>query len=302
MTTRTWDRTYDSHVAFYQDVYPEALLKAQTLGRLGATLMVSEQSAGDWSDAPVPELVLTRLLTQTLPATMDIGSGRFRARMPTSGFVVIPPNFATTFLIDAAHRVELVALNYRRLLEFSGGPEESGLPIDGDFGWLHTSALADRDTGRIMDRLCAEAHAGAPHGTLGADGLLLQLAAALLKLRDAKPPKPPIGGLAPWHARRVCDYLSEHLAEDVALSDLAALVGLSPSHFCRAFAVTLGMPPHRWLVARRIERSQELLCATTLSITNIAASCGFASSQHFASAFRKATGVTPSEYRRQRLS
>lgn len=298
MTTRTWDRTYDSHVAFYQDVYPEALVETQTLGRLGATLMVSEQCAGDWSDAPVPELVLTRLLTQTLPATMDIGSGRFRAQMPRSGFVVIPPNFATTFLIDAAHRVELVALNYRRLLDFAGGPSESGLPVDGDFGWLHTSALTDRETGRIMDRLCAEAQAGNPHGALGADGLLLQLAAALLRLRDAKPPKPRSAGLPAWQVRRVCDYLAEHLAEDLALSDLAALVGLSPSHFCRAFAASLGVPPHRWLMARRIERAKELLNTTTLSITSIAAVCGFASSQHFASAFRKAIGATPSAYRR----
>jgi AraC family transcriptional regulator len=298
---RSWDKQYGSLLAFYEDNHGQHLTETHTIGRLGATLMISKQSAGDWSDAPVPDFVLTRLATAPVPLTMDIGGGRIRTKLPLGAFVVIPPDFATTFLIDAPHRVELVGVNYKRLLNVIGASEDVNLPLDGDFGWLHRNGLKDQRTESMMDRVWREARSGNPHGALGADGLILQLLGALLTLRDSGAVPSKRGRLACWQVRRVCAYLDDNIANDVALQDLAALVGLSPSHFCRAFAVSLGMPPHRWFMARRIERARDLLSASPMAITEIALACGFASSQHFASAFRKAIGTTPTAYRHQKL-
>jgi AraC family transcriptional regulator len=301
VTARTWSSPYDSHLAFYQDTYGQHLVETHALGRIGSTMFVSEQSAGDWSDAPVPDLVITRLLTTPVPLTMDISAGRKWVKMERGEFIIVPPGFATTFLIDGPHRIDFIAMPYRRLLHLAGGPEESGLPTDGDFGQLHASFHADPQTIQIMDRLWRETRSGNPHGALGADGLILQLLGALLRLRDSRPVSSPRGGLAAYQLRRVCAYLEDHLAEDVSVTELAALVGLSPSHFCRAFAVSTGAPPHRWLMARRIERGRELLLATPLTITDVSLACGFASSQHFAASFRNALGLSPTEYRRERL-
>jgi AraC family transcriptional regulator len=106
------------------------------------------------------------------------------------------------------------------------------------------------------------------------------------------------GGLAGWQRRIVCDYIEENLAEDVTLSDVAGLARLSPSHFCRAFKRTLGMPPHHYQIHRRIERAKTLLADPARSVTEIALDCGFNFPGNFATAFHKATGMTPSAFRR----
>ena len=107
------------------------------------------------------------------------------------------------------------------------------------------------------------------------------------------------GGLAGWQQRRVRDYLEEHLATDVSLAELANLVNLTPAYFCQAFKQSLGIPPHRYQLHRRIERAKEMMADPSVSLTEIALATGFGSSSHFAVAFRKAAGLSAREYRRQ---
>ena len=103
--------------------------------------------------------------------------------------------------------------------------------------------------------------------------------------------------LAPHVLRRVKRYIEDHLAEPLPLADLARLAGLGRSHFSEAFRGSTGMPPHRWILIRRIERAKELLRDLQLPITELALALGFASSSHFSAAFRAVCQVTPSGYR-----
>ncbi|MDK1386235.1 AraC family transcriptional regulator [Sinorhizobium sp. 8-89] len=112
--------------------------------------------------------------------------------------------------------------------------------------------------------------------------------------------RPRRGGLAPWQERRAKEILLAHLDGDIALEALARECGLSRSHFARAFKETTGAPPHRWLLARRIERAQDLLLNSSLSITQIASSCGFADQSHFTRVFAKIVQAGPGEWRRTR--
>jgi len=106
------------------------------------------------------------------------------------------------------------------------------------------------------------------------------------------------GGLAPWQQRAVSTYIEEHLSEPVPLADLAAVARLSPFYFCRAFKQSFGLPPHHYHTRRRIERAKTLLGDRDLSVTEIGLSLGFSESSSFATAFRKATGISPSRFRR----
>jgi AraC family transcriptional regulator len=107
------------------------------------------------------------------------------------------------------------------------------------------------------------------------------------------------GGLAPWQQRIALAYIEEHLNESIPLTTLAQLVRLSsPHYFCRAFKQSLGMPPHRYQTNRRMEQAKLLLARRAISVTDISLTVGFGSSNAFATAFRKATGTTPTDYRR----
>jgi AraC family transcriptional regulator len=106
------------------------------------------------------------------------------------------------------------------------------------------------------------------------------------------------GGLAAWQQRVVVAYIEDHLAEPISLAALAQLVRLSPYYFCRAFKQSFGTPPHRYHTSRRIERAKTLLAKPAPSVTDIGFTVGFSQTSSFTSAFRKATGLTPTAYHR----
>jgi AraC family transcriptional regulator len=106
------------------------------------------------------------------------------------------------------------------------------------------------------------------------------------------------GGLAPWQQRIVTAHIEEHLAEPISLATLAQLVRLSPYYFCRAFKQSFGLPPHRYHTQRRIEQAKILLGKPRPSVTEIGLSVGYSETSSFTTAFRKATGITPTAYHR----
>jgi len=108
------------------------------------------------------------------------------------------------------------------------------------------------------------------------------------------------GGLAPWQERRAKDMLLAHMNGKVSLVDLARECGLSRSHFARAFRATTGIPPHQWLLARRIDLAQEMLRDPRLSLEEIATRCGFTNQSHFTRVFSKQMRLSPSQWRRSR--
>jgi AraC family transcriptional regulator len=107
-------------------------------------------------------------------------------------------------------------------------------------------------------------------------------------------------GLAPWQLRRITEFLDAHLCERIELADLAALVGLSQSHFSRSFKESTGLPPYRWQLNARIRRAQTLLFESGATLEEVAEATGFADAVHFGRTFRKIIGVTPAAWRRDR--
>jgi AraC-like DNA-binding protein len=109
---------------------------------------------------------------------------------------------------------------------------------------------------------------------------------------------PARGGLAAWQQRVVVAYIEEHLSEQVSLSGLARLARLSPYHFCRAFKKSFGIPPHRFHTQRRMEHAKVLLAKPAASVTDVGIAVGFSATSSFTTAFRNATGLTPTGYQR----
>lgn len=89
-----------------------------------------------------------------------------------------------------------------------------------------------------------------------------------------------------------------HLGDKTSIASLAALLDLSRFHFIRAFKKTVGMPPHQFVVHRRVERAREMLQDSQMTVLEIANRTGFNSTTHFTKSFRRITGTTPSAFRR----
>jgi len=139
-----------------------------------------------------------------------------------------------------------------------------------------------------------------PSTQLYGDGLAAAIMARLLA--DPAQSATDGNGLAPWKLRRVVDHLEAHLPERVDLAELAALAGLSQSHFSRAFKASTGMAPYRWQLDARIRRAQALLIDPRASLDEVTEATGFADAVHFGRTFRKLTGAAPGAWRRDRTS
>jgi AraC-like DNA-binding protein len=126
--------------------------------------------------------------------------------------------------------------------------------------------------------------------------LTAHVAQAYGELRNAEPLS---GGLAPWQVKRACERLEADLAGKLTLQDIAAEVGISASHFSRAFRASVGLPPHKWLLRQRISAAKQLMSVRGLSLAEIAIAAGFANQSHFTRVFSTLVGVSPGLWRRE---
>jgi AraC-like DNA-binding protein len=101
------------------------------------------------------------------------------------------------------------------------------------------------------------------------------------------------GGLPPVLTQRICEYIESHLDHKIGLDTLASMASLSLYHFARAFHQSVGMPPHGYLLSRRLERAERMLRETRLPLAEIAAATGFSDQSHLARHFRRRTGMPP---------
>jgi AraC-like DNA-binding protein len=106
------------------------------------------------------------------------------------------------------------------------------------------------------------------------------------------------GGLPPRVLGRVQEYIDSHLSEDLELEQLALTAGLSLHHFARAFKTSVGVPPHQFVLQRRLSLARDLLTSTDRPIADIAIAAGFSDQSHLARHFRQSFAVSPIAFRR----
>ena len=107
-------------------------------------------------------------------------------------------------------------------------------------------------------------------------------------------------GLTPWQMRRIRERIdaSPEISYP-SLSDLAQLCGISQSHLMRTFKVSTGWQIHKYIAEERLNAAKLMLADDKLSSKEISARLGFCSPAYFATAFRRMTGLTPSDFRRR---
>jgi AraC family transcriptional regulator len=150
----------------------------------------------------------------------------------------------------------------------------------------------------IVMTLHHEMLAGCPSGWLFAEYMGLSFATVLLSQHMLSPVRLCYrGGLSRTKLRQVSEFIHDNLSGSLSVADMANLVQMGSCHFARAFKESTGMSPHQFVLRRRIERALQMLKETHVSLAGVAYELGFSSQGHFSTVFRKAAGVSPSEYR-----
>ena len=149
----------------------------------------------------------------------------------------------------------------------------------------------------VLAELAQSASLGA--SDLGVDELAIVLARRFIRLA------PPSAGsdrpATPRQRRRAVEaahWIDAHAHEPIGLEQAAQQAGTSPYHFLRAFADSLGVTPHQYLLRSRLRKAARLLAEKDRPITDIALDVGFADLSNFVRSFHRAAGVSPRGFRR----
>src|SRR5215468_10952091 len=164
--------------------------------------------------------------------------------------------------------------------------------------------VTDRHIMSVLLALTTDLDAGSPAGRLYGEYLANALAVYLLSRYAVRRrvPTVPKGGLPRYRLKRVLDYIGDNLAEDVSLSDLAELAGMSAHHFAELFKRSMSCTPHRYVLQERIERAKIALREPRCTVLDAAAISGFPNPSHFARMFRRFVGVSPSQFKSDQTS
>lgn len=260
-------------------------------GRLAGILDISSMNPA------VSDQARALALPVTARAARAIEARWFRARFAGSRILRLTGKSrkhpAMTIAADDDMRIVGADRNARRALNLSDQDIRWGTPLSAYFERAQALFRPRRPAGPAVPLISRRGRAAwQVEVTLPRHGAVSGLAAA-------SEPAAPIaasasrGGLSPAAAHRVLRYIDVHLAENIRLASLAAVAGVSVSHFARAFKQSTGMPAHRYVIKRRIARARELLADPALSLPQIALRLGFSDHSHFTRHFRRETGTTP---------
>jgi transcriptional regulator GlxA family with amidase domain len=152
------------------------------------------------------------------------------------------------------------------------------------------------EAGVLFTHLYSEHHRSGQFSHLASQATLLQLLVTVARARNADPL-----GASPRNVSRpiqtALNWMMARLGEPFAIQEVAAAVQMHPARFHERFLAEVGQTPAEWRIRQRIAEAKPVLTDTTHSITAIALSLGFATPQSFATAFKRYTGRTPTEYR-----
>jgi AraC family transcriptional regulator len=228
--------------------------------------------------------------------------GSWQSARPTTGSIRLRPIGRTC---DEARicspKVEVLHL-YLPKVAFARLMDDYNLPAVPGRSIRQSCGVQDEVINQIGLSVLSEMMCPSAAGRMLVETSSLLLAARLVHTHSeiglTRPPLPSRHGLDDGRLRRVLAYVEEHLAEDIAVADLANVACLSIFHFTRAFAGATGVPPHRYVSRRRLETARAMIATGRTSLSEIAHDCRFSSQSSFTRAFRRATGMTPAEYRR----
>jgi AraC family transcriptional regulator len=208
---------------------------------------------------------------------------------------IIPPNMGGVWEIKSRDTALVIGLKLRvlhRIVQESGG-DPSKLQV------LNRFQARDPQIEHIGWALKAEMESGYPSGRLYTDSLATGLAARIVRYHSslARAPRPIRAAMPGRKLKVVLAYIEDNLGRDLGLGEIADAAGFSVSHFKALFRKSLGMPPHQYLIRRRVERAAMQLRKGKMPIGQVALENGFCHQSHLALHTRRVLGLSPQELR-----
>jgi AraC family transcriptional regulator len=285
--------------------------RARPASRLVDVLPASPKVSAEWNPFSLFVVDATPLHASIAFGELTLGlytAGRHRIRRRMGRRVVegwsdpgtlnmTPANVDTSWEAEGSSRAIVLTIPHAflsRVISEHWGVDPGGVEMVPQF------LARDRVIEAVMTRLALKAREGSHADSLYVASACEFLAHHIIDGYSSLSKSAPrhSGGLG-RRLNAVVDYIEAHLAGPIALRELAGLAGVSARHFERAFRQSLELPPHAYVLRRRVSVARDLLLGQAgLTTEQIAKRVWFSSASHFASAFRRREGCSPTKFRR----
>lgn len=277
---------------------------------MGAREAISSHGRG-WRDVTVSFWDVEEIEEYRIPAMGELlvglhtGGGPVRSRLGRSwsppsavgSLHLVPPSAETAWSVHGSIRFISVHVGDARLRGLADRSDEAAASMSRlDFRY----AFNDPFVASVVTELFAELRDPREQGSLYVDLLADTLLVHVLRSESPALVAMPRGGLSSAALRLVRDRIEARLGESLTIEELAREAGLSRFHFARAFKKATGLPPHRYVTLRRVERAKGLLRHSDLPLADVALEVGFSNQAHFTDRFHRLTGSTPNGYRQKK--
>ena len=276
---------------------PENEIQASSVGRAWASVYASVQREMPFEDSfdAVGDPLIVLHLDGPVTVNCRVHKGENSCLIPPGGMVMMPGGMDFSVRLGAS--VQTLHLYIRRTLIdevaqslLPGDPAR--LELLPRFG--ESDILIERLMLEVRDALHDD-----PSAPPYVDYLGRAIAARLIRAHSSSSTAPRVlPGLGRSQLGKAIDFMRENLEESIDLPAIAAVTGLSSSHFARQFRTATGVAPHQYLMRLRIDRARRLLGETHTHLVDIAFACGFANQEHLSRVFKRECGMAPAAYRR----
>ena len=286
---------FTSFTEFYKNsAYGNFKQEHRCGGSFGVEMLEVDQDAHDFIDPPYSALSITGVVESSGKAEVDFGDGWTKPfEVRSTQFGPQPAHQECKFRIQEAHTLLIAAIPAQAVRSQLGNVGIFDDPFRSLYakfscnpgGMIHLRGMWNAmKIGGPANNLLVDAH------VISLLGLMMVEAHDIQKFVVAPTLDNP-------RLARVVDYIEGHFSAPLMMTELAAISIMSPVHFGRSFKAATGYTPHHYVTLRRIEHGRHMLRSKSLSITEIAFLCGFASASHFSTTFSRLVGMAPSAFR-----
>lgn len=169
------------------------------------------------------------------------------------------------------------------------------------FAYQREPDAADTIVQSLITSIALNVRCGNPNGSIFMQTVVLAIVHHALRM----PSEPAVSnngkrGLSKAQLSYVIDLIEGSINKNLSLSQMAELIKVSTSYFCRAFRQSTGLSPHQFIMKRRVDMARALIEGGTMSLSEAAHAAGFKDHSQMSATFRKVLKAPPSHFRHSR--
>jgi len=296
MSDNQWSSYSDFYLGSPYSAFPQE--HRQSRGKFPFLMVQSQQTPHNFSDPALPETLIALPLSIEKEGDLiwSMNGKRYQQKIRSGSMIVVPANTKSDWEVNVDRTLLVLTLPNSTISTLLGGA--CPMLFQDLFTPLAQETWENPFIESMIRQLWINSQSQSRMNSFCGDGLVTVIVGQLLLMAGTDIEAHSRIALPAWRLNRVKDYIEKNYSQNIAITDLAEVSGLSVRHFSRSFQLETGETPLNWLMKFRTDKATHLLTTSDRSIGDIAKICGFSSQSHLTTSMKNWVGITPLHWRK----